>query len=365
LDAGPTAAFIFDGGNDMYDVGNFLNTDLAIQIPYTDGVILPSDVEFGPGSEYFTVKYDGVFIMVATNISIDTFEITGNNGADGLGSVDGAVLSTTVNGQLYTIFTKRVYGTSDSTINHIIIVPGNGTGINHTFSANTDNDLHTVTGLSSVKELYYVLVSSYPSGYLTDTDIINVANAFLTNVPNAPVFSGWSDYSSYPGPFFSVSGFSWLSGFSGFLGFSGWSSGTEFVSGFSFVSNYSSYSEVSGYVPATSILEALSQISQQLQNIRDDFVLTTSGVVTVKDSAVPDADGRISFPQSWSVTTLQDRLPDDADTNESPLPSIDSLALADVSGMPTEGYITYPRSMRQSAEIQIWSFLGRPQPLAK
>jgi hypothetical protein len=180
---GNTGTNIGDGGSDMYDGGNYLNTDLGTSIAYSDGLVTASDGQFGAGSQYFTVKYEGVFAMVATGASIDTFELTGNNGADGSGNVDAAQLSTTVNGQQYTIFVKRVYNAGDPSINQIVIVPGDGTGISQTFSGNTDDTLHTVTGLSSVSEVYYVLVASGGGGYIADADITNIANAFLVDIP--------------------------------------------------------------------------------------------------------------------------------------------------------------------------------------
>jgi hypothetical protein len=173
---------INDGGNDMYDGGNFLNTNLASAIPYTTGAIVPGDSAFGVGSQYFTAKYPGLFVLAADDVSINSFSLTGNNGADGSGSVNGAVLTTTVHGQPYTIFLKRVYNAGDPSINHIVIVPGNGAGVSHTFSSDTNNDLHTINGLGGVHELYYLLVARSSGGLIADADILNIANEFLGNV---------------------------------------------------------------------------------------------------------------------------------------------------------------------------------------
>ena len=82
---GETGTSISDGGNDMYDGGNFLNTNRATAIPYTDGVIVDGSSDFGPGSKYFTAKYPGLFVMGAAGVSISTFRISGDNGADGGG----------------------------------------------------------------------------------------------------------------------------------------------------------------------------------------------------------------------------------------------------------------------------------------
>ena len=179
---GATGTNIPDGGNDMYDGGNILNTDLATSIPYTNGVVVASNAQFGTGSQYFTAKYTGLFVMVAADMSIDTFQITGNNGADGGGIAEGGMLSTTRLGRSFTIYVKRVYNASDPSINHIIIVPGDGMGINHTFATNTDDDLDTLTGLAGTGELFYILVARQSGLRLDDADVLNIVDAFLLNI---------------------------------------------------------------------------------------------------------------------------------------------------------------------------------------
>jgi len=173
---GATGTSIGDGGNDMYDGGNILNTNRASAIPYTNGAIVGADTAFGPGSRYFTAKYPGLFVMAAVGISIESFSITGNNGADGAGTVDGAVL--TVPGA--SVFVKRVYGTSDPSINHIVIVPGASAGVTHSFAASTDNDLQTITGLAGASSIYYVLVARSNGGFLSNEQITAIARAFPT-----------------------------------------------------------------------------------------------------------------------------------------------------------------------------------------
>ncbi len=176
---------ISDGGGDMYDCGNYLNTNFGGDILYTDGAIVASGADFGVDSQYFTAKYDGLFVLVAGNISIDSFSVTGNNGADGDGAVDGTVLSTAGG---YTIFVKRVYGAGDPTINHMIVVPEGGTP-SHSFAFDTDDDHHRVTGLSDVKELYYLLAARDNDQRLADADVLNVVNAFLANLVYLPADS--------------------------------------------------------------------------------------------------------------------------------------------------------------------------------
>lgn len=209
--------WIEDGGGDMYDGGNILNTNLATFIPYTTGVMTPSDAMFGPGSSYFTAKYPGLFAMGAFNVSINEFSLAGNLGADGGGIADGAVLSTTVNGRPYTIYLKRVYNTSDPSVNEIIMVPGNGAGLSRTFATNTDDGAQRITGMASVDEFYYALVARASGQVLSHADVLNVANAFLANLekqagPHRLVLASGdeaiADFGNYIGPA-SISGRKW------------------------------------------------------------------------------------------------------------------------------------------------------------
>jgi cysteine-rich repeat protein len=173
---------ISDGNNDMYDGGNFLNTNLASGINYTSGVITAGDSAFGAGSEYFTAQLSGVFVLAVTGASIDYFEISGNNGADGSGNYDGTVLSASSDGNQYSVYVKRVYNAGDPSINHIIVVPGDGSGVSYDFATNTDNDWHRINGLSGIPDFYYLLVSSIGGGYVGDSDIANIVDEFLTNL---------------------------------------------------------------------------------------------------------------------------------------------------------------------------------------
>jgi hypothetical protein len=82
---------IDDGGFDMYDGGNYLFTDRGGFLPYSDGVITPHNA-LGQTGRYFTRKYQGLWVFAADLDGVQQFAITGNLGADGGGSVDGAVI---------------------------------------------------------------------------------------------------------------------------------------------------------------------------------------------------------------------------------------------------------------------------------
>jgi hypothetical protein len=171
---------ISDGGLDMYDNGNSLSTPFDSSVIYTNGVV--TEGSFGTDSQYFTEKYPGLFVLVATDTSVTYFQITGGTGHDGAGTVDSVVLSTSVSGQTFTLFVKRTYGTTNPTINHIVIVRGDGNGATHQTVADTNSDYHFMNNMAGTRELYYLLVSTTNGQFLADADVLDVANAFLQNI---------------------------------------------------------------------------------------------------------------------------------------------------------------------------------------
>ena len=93
-----------------------------------------------------------------------------------------------------------------------------------------------------------------------------------------------------------------------------------------------------GSAATCSIQQIMLAVAQQMQLIRDTMVDSTSGVVAVKDDAVPGVDGMIPFPAAWYTTLVSD-IPDDSLNDEDALDAT-SVTIADASGMPPEGYIT-------------------------
>lgn len=195
--------YIDDGGDDMYDGGNYLNTDLGTIIPYThtqmdiandsneaklsdfimDGEIAAGDeTNFGIGSSYFTNLYPGLFVMSASNVSITEFYIDGELGADGDGQWEIYTYTPTGYESTYTAYIKRLWNTGDPTVNQIFIVDTDGTGITHTSSSNTDDDIHTITGLGDVTKIHYLLFAKADGGKATNTEITNIINSYLTIV---------------------------------------------------------------------------------------------------------------------------------------------------------------------------------------
>jgi hypothetical protein len=191
---------ISDGGNDMYDGANILSADdylifythtqldddtsngTPIEDFISDGVVASGEDAsmFGPSASYFTNLYPGLFVMCAKNTQIDQFKIDGDIGADGSSSsfADG------YNFQLgnYKVFVKRVWGTSDPSINQIIIVNTTSNNIIQTIDESRRYDLHSLDGLISagVNEINYLLVASKQGSELPRPIIQQIATQFLS-----------------------------------------------------------------------------------------------------------------------------------------------------------------------------------------
>ncbi len=185
---GVTSSSIVDGGSDMYDTGNYLSTSLGSNIPYSDGTI-STHAALGIGGSYFTRKNTGLFAFVADLVGPTSFSITGNLGADGSGFVSSTTLSRTLGGVSYRGFVKRVYSAGDASVNHLIIV-ADRTGLSHSYSSDTDNDLHTLNGLSGSSRVYYLLFATQNGSLVSTATMGSVMDYFLAKVV-APGASNW------------------------------------------------------------------------------------------------------------------------------------------------------------------------------
>ena len=203
-DEGAETYQISDGGNDMYDIGNIINTNLALNIVYThtqmslgnenneaklsdfimDGAIVTSDTEFGEGSSYFTNLYPGLFVLSASDVDIIDFSITGVIGANTAGQVDNYNYTPTGFVGTYKAYIKRVWGANDPSINHIIIVNTNGTGITQAVDTTLDYDNHELTGLGNITKIHYLLFAKAEGTKVTDLEIENIINSYLEIVDN-------------------------------------------------------------------------------------------------------------------------------------------------------------------------------------
>jgi hypothetical protein len=177
---GLNSTYISDGGNDMYDGGNYIGTNLGNNLTYSDNAIIASNL-FGAGGQFFTRKINNMWVLAADVNNISSFHITGNNGADGGGTLNGTILNITVGCQQYRVLLKRVYSAGDPSINQMVILPGNANA-NHSWPGSTDNTQHDITGLAGTTRLYYLLYAAASGGYIDDNTATNIATTFLTQV---------------------------------------------------------------------------------------------------------------------------------------------------------------------------------------
>ncbi len=177
---GETGNGISDGGSDMYDGGNYLNTNLwpVSNIPYTNNSIQSSNA-FGDEGRYFTGKFPGLFVMVADINDLQSFTISGNLGADGAGNINDLLLThTAVDGRVYKALITRVYGAGDPSINHMVILEDSPI-VGHTFLSSTNYEGHTISDLTDSDRIYYLLFSSNPGIMMQDAALQQMFESFL------------------------------------------------------------------------------------------------------------------------------------------------------------------------------------------
>jgi Secretion system C-terminal sorting domain/Cytochrome D1 heme domain len=175
---GVSGYYISDGGNDMYDFGNQLLTNLGGYLYYSDNQIVSSNY-LGTNGRYFTRKYPGLFVFAADINNVDFFQIAGRLGTSGGGTVDGAVLEK----KGYLGFVKRVYNAGDPSVNHLILVQKGG-GINQTYSSTTYYDDHKINGLQNTSRIYYLLYAGSNGAYIDNTATEKIMDAFLKLIPS-------------------------------------------------------------------------------------------------------------------------------------------------------------------------------------
>jgi hypothetical protein len=200
---------IDDGGDDMYDGGNRIYTNLFSVIPYThtqmtnppingsdpasfgdfvyDGSVQNGDSYFGLGSSYFTNIYPGLFVTTAYNVGVTDFEIDGNLGSDGNGQADTFDYTLTYGGNDYSVYCKRVWGAQDPSVNHIYIVNTIDGTITHNIDTSTEDDLDTISNLTGVTQIHYLLFALAGGVKSTNTQIQNVVNSYLSLIDSSDI----------------------------------------------------------------------------------------------------------------------------------------------------------------------------------
>ena len=177
---GVSSSVINDGGGDMYDSGNILGTNFSSTISYSDNQVIAGNA-VGLGGQYFTRKREGLFVFAADLDKATSFTIRGDLGADGYGQVSASVLTRTYHGITYKGFFKAVSGTTDPSVNHLIIVEDNPS-IKHSYSSSSNLDDHSVTGLSGSTRLYYLLFALGNGAEVSATLAGDVMDRFLATI---------------------------------------------------------------------------------------------------------------------------------------------------------------------------------------
>lgn len=180
---GESGSGITDGGNNMYDSGNFLSTTIGSLI-YSNNVIVASGA-FGAGGRYFTRKYPGLFVLAADMLNVNSFFINGNLGANGAGNVSAVVLEATLFGVTYQGFVKRVHSAGVPSVNHLLIIPQNPVAT-HDFSTFTDSDFHAVRNLTNTTRMYYLLYAGANGALIDDAATLQIMIAFLKALEIVP-----------------------------------------------------------------------------------------------------------------------------------------------------------------------------------
>ena len=79
--------YIDDGGDDEYDNGNYITTNLESNISYNDGNVVSGSSAFG-GGDYVVTYENSIFGVFAVNTVISSIGTTGGSGMDGYGQAD-------------------------------------------------------------------------------------------------------------------------------------------------------------------------------------------------------------------------------------------------------------------------------------
>jgi hypothetical protein len=78
---------IGDGGDNEYDTGNYITTNLESNISYNDGNVVTGSEAFG-GGDYVVTYEASIFGVFVVNSVISSIGTTGNSGMDGYGQAD-------------------------------------------------------------------------------------------------------------------------------------------------------------------------------------------------------------------------------------------------------------------------------------
>lgn len=146
-----------------------------------------TDANLGASASYFTNLYPGMFVFSAKNTDFDQFRIYGETGHDSSGSTYSNRFQITSSAStVYQVYAKCLHEdtisrANDPSINHIILVnAATSSGITHSFSPDTNQDLDQLDGLKGrCTELHYILITQLCDERLTDAQIVEIATRFV------------------------------------------------------------------------------------------------------------------------------------------------------------------------------------------
>mgnify|MGYP006277510577 CR=1 FL=1 len=162
---------------DMYDGGNYIFTDLSLEgsdnyqfndrwpLRYSPGETVADDPVFGVGSLYRTFYGTSFWGLAVQNNQSSFVEVAGNLGADG----DGEVTAYTFTLDDYLVLVKQVAHGGDPSVNHVFIFKDNAS-ISQSWSDDTDNDFHKVSGLEAGHDFIYLVIAGNKIEYNEETD---------------------------------------------------------------------------------------------------------------------------------------------------------------------------------------------------
>jgi hypothetical protein len=172
-------AYISDGGDDIYDDGNYLSNSANSELFYST---TPVADKFGLGSEYVTSYEGGVFATFVTGNLDDEFSVTGETGADGDGSEVIAHLQD-YNGYSAVVF-QTMEGWGDPTTNRVLVYKSTASAVVDSLDNDTDSEDWYVSGLSRSDELaYFVLWGANTNSALS----VDSLQAFMEAMVDGPM----------------------------------------------------------------------------------------------------------------------------------------------------------------------------------
>jgi uncharacterized repeat protein (TIGR02059 family) len=168
--------YISDGGNDMYDHGNMISTNLASNLNYNYNSLQSDSSHFGSGSRHKIFHGTSFWMLAVENSQATRVQIDGNNGADNNGSVHALNFE---RGD-YKVFIKHVNDGRghDPSINHIFIVRNTGNHIQD-YATNTDNDYHRIIGFEPGEDFIYTLVAGNGAYQYSQEQYEGIVDAIL------------------------------------------------------------------------------------------------------------------------------------------------------------------------------------------